>query len=120
MRYIIYGAGAVGGTIAGRLQQAGRNVVMICRGEHLRVVRERGLTLRTPDGDHQLPVPAVGHPNELTFTPDDVVLLTMKANQTSAALDDLEAAGGYDLPIVCCQNGVANETIAARRFRRVY
>ena len=120
MRYIIYGAGAVGGTIAGRLQQAGREVVMICRGEHLRAVRERGLTLRTPDGDLQLPVPAVGHPRELTFRPDDVVLLTMKSNQTGAALDDLEAAGGYDLPIVCCQNGVGNEPLVARRFRNVY
>ena len=120
MRYIIYGAGAVGGTIAGRLQQAGHNVVMIARGDHLRAVQERGLLLRTPEGDHRLPVPAVGHPRELRFAADDVVLLTMKGNQTSAALDDLEAAGGYELPIVCCQNGVGNEPLVARRFLRVY
>jgi 2-dehydropantoate 2-reductase len=120
MRYIIYGAGAVGGTIAGRLQQAGQNVVMIARGEHLRAVQERGLLLRTPEGDYRLAVPAVGHPRELTFAADDVVLLTMKGNQTSAALDDLEAAGGYGLPIVCCQNGVGNEPLVARRFLRVY
>ncbi|MFN8508386.1 MAG: 2-dehydropantoate 2-reductase N-terminal domain-containing protein [Dehalococcoidia bacterium] len=32
MRYIIYGAGAVGGAIGGRLFQSGRDVVLIARG----------------------------------------------------------------------------------------
>lgn len=120
MRYIIYGAGGVGGVIGARLHQAGHDVVLICRGDHLRAVQERGLLLRAPDGDHRLAIPAVGHPGELRFQPDDVVLLTMKGHQTAAALDDLEAAGGCDLSVICCQNGVANEPLAARRFARVY
>ena len=32
MRYIIYGAGAIGGTIGARLSQEGLNVVLIARG----------------------------------------------------------------------------------------
>ena len=54
MRYIIYGAGAVGGTIGGKLFQSGHDVVLIARGDHLHAIRERGLRLRTPHGDDQL------------------------------------------------------------------
>lgn len=120
MRYIIYGAGGIGGVIGGRLFQAGRDVVLICRGAHLEAIRANGLKLRAPEGDVTLPIPTAGHPRELTFTPDDCVILTMKTQDTAAALLDLETAGGGDLPIVCAQNGVDNERMAARRFARVY
>jgi 2-dehydropantoate 2-reductase len=120
MRYIIYGAGAIGGGIGGRLFEAGHDVVLICRGEHLAAIRRDGLLLRSPEGDASLPVPAVGHPCEIDLTPDDVVILTMKTQDTERALLDLETAGGGGLPVVCCQNGVENERLAARRFARVY
>jgi 2-dehydropantoate 2-reductase len=120
MRYIIYGAGGIGGVVGGRLFAAGHETVLICRGSHLEAIRARGMTLREPAGDRQLPIPVAGHPRELEFREGDVVVLTMKVQDTPAALDDLEAAGGGDLPIVCCQNGVASERMAARRFARVY
>ncbi|GGR96721.1 hypothetical protein GCM10010252_39220 [Streptomyces aureoverticillatus] len=58
MRYVIIGAGAAGGSVDGRLAEAGRQVVLVARGAHREVLRERGLTLRTPDGTrtHCLPV----------------------------------------------------------------
>src|SRR5258708_3825304 len=49
MRYIIYGAGAVGGVIGGRLFAAGLDTVLICRGEHLEAIRANGMTLREAD-----------------------------------------------------------------------
>src|SRR2546428_7317017 len=119
MRYIVYGAGAIGGSIGARLFQHGHNVILICRGPHLEAVQRDGLTLRTPDETVTLPVRAVGHPSEIDFGPDDVVFLTMKSQHTAAALDDLRAAA-RDVPVVCAQNGVANERMAARRFSRVY
>jgi 2-dehydropantoate 2-reductase len=120
MRYIIYGAGAVGGVVGGRLFQAGHDVVLIGRGPHLDALRRDGLRLRLPDEDVRLPVPAVAHPRAIAFRPDDVVVLTMKTQDTEAALRDLEAAAGTDVAVVCCQNGVENERRAARRFERVY
>ena len=119
MRYIIYGAGAIGGSIGARLFQNGHDVVLICRGAHLEAVQRDGLRLRTPDESLTLPIPAVGHPSEIAFRDDDVVLLTMKSQHTADALDTLRAAAG-DVPVVCAQNGVANERMAARRFSRVY
>jgi 2-dehydropantoate 2-reductase len=120
MRYVIYGAGAVGGLIGGRLAQAGREAILIARGSHLDAIKRDGLRMVVADGDYRFQIPAVEHPREIAFRRDDVVILTMKTQDTEAALHDLESAGGGDLPIVCCQNGVDNERIAARRFERVY
>lgn len=119
MRFIIFGAGAVGGAIGARLHDAGHDVVLICRGDHLAAVQRAGLLLRTPDRLIRAQVPAVSSPTELEFRTGDVVLLTMKSQDTTAALEALEQAAG-DLPVVCAQNGVANERMAARRFGRVY
>ncbi len=119
MRYVIYGAGAIGGSIGARLFQHGHNVVLICRGAHLEAVQRNGLRFVTPGEDGVLPLAAVAHPSEIDFSADDVVLLTMKSQDTGAALDDLRAAAG-DVPVVCAQNGVANERMAARRIARVY
>lgn len=47
MKYCVIGAGGCGGSIAGFLARAGKNVVLIDRGEHLQVIREYVLTLRT-------------------------------------------------------------------------
>ena len=120
MRYIIYGAGAIGGVVGGRLFQAGHDVVLIARGPHLAAIRERGLTLETPAETATLRVPAVGHPSELAFTEDDVVVLTMKTQDTAPALDALRTAAGENIRVVCAQNGVENERLALRRFSQVY
>lgn len=120
MRYIIYGAGGIGGAIGGRLFHQGYETVLICRGEHLTTIQRQGLTLKTPTETLQLRIRAVGHPAELVLTNQDVVILTMKSQDSELALRDLERAGGSEVPVVCCQNGVDNERMAARRFARVY
>jgi len=120
MRYIIYGAGAVGSVIGGRLFQAGRDVVLITRGEHLSTIRQHGLTLKTPTRNFELSIPTVGHPVEIQFREDDVVFLTVKSQHSEQAQRDLYAAAGSQIPVVCAQNGVDNERRALRRFERVY
>ncbi len=120
MRYIIYGAGGIGGAIGARLFQRGHEVILICRGEHLQAIQSRGLTLKVPNETLQLRIAAVSHPEEIALTPADVVLLTMKSQDTEMALRDLERAGGRDLAVICGQNGVDNERMAVRRFARVY
>ena len=119
MRYVIYGAGAVGGSIGARLFEAGHEAVLIARGPHLEAIQREGLLVRTPEGENTTRVPAVGHPSEIEWLTDDVVLLTAKSQHTATALDDLAAVTG-DVPVVCAQNGVANERMALRRFSRVY
>jgi len=120
MRYIVYGAGAIGGTIGARLYMHGHEVVLIARGEHLARLMAEGLSYRNPEGSERLRIPAVAHPGEIRFREDDAVILTMKSQHTHDALLDLAASAPPQLPVICCQNGVANERMAARRFRNVY
>ena len=120
MRIIIYGAGGIGGVIGAQLFQGGMDTVLIARGNHLRTIQNNGLFYRTPHQDITLPIPAVDHPSKIRFQETDVVILTMKSQHTEQALDDLRTAGGDKIPVFCCQNGVANERMAARRFENVH
>jgi 2-dehydropantoate 2-reductase len=95
-------------------------VVLIARGQHLEALRKDGLRFVAPDGDRRLSIPAVGGPAEVAWQPGDVVVLTMKSQHTVQALDDLAAAAGREVPVVCGQNGVANERMALRRFSNVH
>ncbi|MEE8422015.1 MAG: 2-dehydropantoate 2-reductase N-terminal domain-containing protein [Dehalococcoidia bacterium] len=119
MRYIIYGAGGIGGGIGASLHRHGHDVALIARGPQLEAFQSTGVTLHTPDFRETFQIPSFAHPSEIDFTDEDVVLLTMKSQHTAAALDDLAAAAG-DIPVFCAQNGVANERMALRRFSRVY
>ena len=133
MRYIIIGAGAVGGTIGGCLFEAGHEVVLVARGEHLAALRADGLRLATPDGESILGIPAVGGPGELAPRSGDVLVVATKSQDSVAVLSEWArqpvageagTAGGRTaadvLPVICAQNGVANERFALRRFRHVY
>jgi 2-dehydropantoate 2-reductase len=120
MRYVIYGAGAVGGVIGARLHQHGHEVVLIARGAHLAAIRERGLTLRSPVETVTLQIPAVGSPAEVDWREDDVVMLTMKTQDTATALLELRDAAGDKVPVICVQNAIENERLALRFFANVY
>lgn len=59
MKYLIAGTGGVGGSIAGFLSLAGKDVTCIARGEHLATIREHGLHLHSElKGEHTLHIPA--------------------------------------------------------------
>jgi 2-dehydropantoate 2-reductase len=123
MRFVVFGAGAVGGVVGARLHQAGHDVALIARGAHLEEMQRSGLTLETPSERSVLRIPAAADPAELsvgTSGTDDVILLATKSQDTAGALDALQRAGAGDVPIVCLQNGVENERLALRRFRDVY
>ncbi len=120
MRYVIYGAGAIGGVMGARLHLSGQDVALIARGAHLEALRQDGLSFTSADGTQTLPIPAAGSPAELDLTAEDVVILAMKSQDTVAALDALFAAAPPAVTVVCAQNGVVNERMALRRFPNVY
>ncbi|MCX4790124.1 ketopantoate reductase family protein [Streptomyces sp. NBC_01221] len=127
MRYIIIGAGAVGGVLGGRLAEAGHDVVLVARGAQYEALRAGGLRLVTPDGPSTRPIPVVDRPEALELTADDVLVLAVKTQDSTAALDAWSvrpvaggSTAGERLPLICAQNGVESERLALRRFRRVY
>jgi 2-dehydropantoate 2-reductase len=130
-RYIIVGAGAVGGALGGRLALAGRDVVLAARGDHLAALRESGLRLRTPDEDVTQLISAIVGPEEIELDLGDILILATKTHHVNEALvtwTDVSVqqngspigTAGERLPIFTALNGVAAETLAHRYFRRVY
>jgi 2-dehydropantoate 2-reductase len=122
-RYIIIGAGAVGGTIGARLFESGHDVVLVARGAHLEALRSNGLRFLTTESEAVLNVPAVAGPEELTPGADDVLILATKTQQSEVALEPWIGYAHPETgqpPIILAQNGVANELLALRRFPRVY
>jgi 2-dehydropantoate 2-reductase len=67
-----------------------------------------------------LPIETATTPNQVAWKDGDVVLLTMKSQDTAAALDALVDLVPRATPVVCVQNGVANERMALERFANVY
>jgi 2-dehydropantoate 2-reductase len=121
MRFVVYGAGAIGGVVGARLHQAGHEVALVARGAHLEAIQTHGLTLTTPAEQVTVRIPAASDPGQLGVgAPDDIVLLAVKSQDTAGALDSLRTAAAGDVPIVCLQNGVENERVCARRFADVY
>ncbi len=47
MKYLVIGAGGTGGSIGAYMTQAGKDVTLIARGEHLLRMQERGLRMET-------------------------------------------------------------------------
>jgi 2-dehydropantoate 2-reductase len=127
VRYVIVGAGAVGGTIGGLLTEAGIRSTLLARGEHARVLREEGLTLARPSGTRVIPVDVASSVAELQLAPNDLLVTTTKTQDTEALLAELAAkpvgtgaSAAATIPVICAQNGVENERLALRRLRRVY
>jgi 2-dehydropantoate 2-reductase len=120
MRFVVFGAGAIGGVVGARLHQSGHDVALIARGSHYEAIRDRGLTLETPVGTVVLEVPVAESPGGIEWNGDEVVLLTVKGQDTAGALTALRAAAPVQTPVVCVQNGVENERIALRLFADVY
>src|SRR4051812_46594491 len=77
MKICIYGAGAVGGHIAGRLAASDAEVSMIARGEQLAAIKEHGLRVETRDGSLVSRPFATDRPEDLE--PQDVVIVAVKA-----------------------------------------
>ena len=130
-RYIVVGAGAIGGAIGGQLTLAGRAAVLVARGDHLAALRADGLRLRSPDDDRMIPVSAVGGPEDLTLAPDDALVLTVKTHHVSDLLPAWADAPvvrhgrpvgtvGDLLPILVAMNGVTAERMALRYVARVF
>jgi 2-dehydropantoate 2-reductase len=118
--YVLYGAGAVGGVIGGRLALAGHDVTLVARGEHLARILADGLVLDTAEGRHAVPAPATETAAGIEWRDDTVVVLAVKSHQTEAALADLVRHAPEAVPVVCAQNGVTNEPATLRRFAHTY
>jgi 2-dehydropantoate 2-reductase len=120
MRFVIVGAGAVGGVLGAQLAHGGQEVVLVDPADHIDVIRERGLHLRGNYGDYLVRPATAKRIGQVTPGAGDVVCLAVKMYDTPATVAELRAVYPADTPVVVFQNTVDNEPIIARTFSRVY
>ncbi|MBY0336489.1 MAG: 2-dehydropantoate 2-reductase [Acetobacteraceae bacterium] len=104
MRICVFGAGAIGGHLAARLALRGAEVSVVARGDNLRAMGERGITLRAPDGTFAARPRAAAAAAELGS--QDAVLVTVKAPALPAAAEAIQPLLGPETPVVFVTNGI--------------
>ncbi len=110
--FLVWGAGAIGGTVAAYLRRAGIELKVVdINGEHVEAMRQSGLTIEGPVGEFSQPLEAAT-PDELTGT-YECILLAVKAQHTEdvlhRALCHLSPGG----VIISLQNGLSERVIAS-------
>jgi 2-dehydropantoate 2-reductase len=117
MRYLVLGAGALGGYFGATLLKGGADVTFLVRPPRAAQLRRDGLVIKAPDGSElRSPVRTVeqgqldGH--------YDVVLLTCKAYDLESALAAIAPAVGEQSAIVPVLNGIRHIDDLTERFGR--
>ena len=115
MRIAVFGVGGIGGYFGWRLARSGEDVVFVARGENLRVLSQRGLTVDTPDGRSNLhPINVVGDPKEAGQV--DAILLAVKAWQVPEAAEAIRPMIGPETFVLPLQTGLRLRQILPKRL----
>ena len=104
LKFAIVGAGAIGAFLGAKLSYSGEEVHLIARGPHLRAMQERGIQVRSPDGDLHAHPPATDDISAIGHV--DFVFLTVKAHSLPEIATRLEPLLGPETAVVSAQNGV--------------
>jgi 2-dehydropantoate 2-reductase len=104
MKFLIAGAGAIGGYLGARMAQAGQDVTLYARGPHLRAMQERGLRVIGDEGEFEVHPRIIGDLTEAG--PMDVIFLGVKANGLTLLAPQVQPLIGENTTVVGTQNGV--------------
>jgi 2-dehydropantoate 2-reductase len=104
MKICVYGAGAVGGHIAGRLAAGHAEVSLIARGEQLAAIRQHGLRVETRDGKLVSHPVATNQPGDLE--PQDIVIVAVKAPALPAIAEHIGSLLRQDSLALFVMNGI--------------
>jgi len=104
MKFLIAGAGAIGGYLGARMAQAGQDVTLYARGPHLRAMQERGLRVIGEEGEFEVHPRVVGDLAEAG--PMDVIFLGVKAHGLTHLAPQVAPLIGENTTVVSTQNGV--------------
>ena len=105
MKICIVGAGAIGGYLAVKLALTGNKVTTIARGEQLRAIRSKGLTLHE-DGKTYHSNEIEAHEKISEAGKFDLVILCVKAQQIAPIVNDLNSLFDENTVLLTTQNGI--------------
>jgi 2-dehydropantoate 2-reductase len=106
MKTAIIGAGAIGGYVGVKLALAGEDVTFMVRGANLDAIRKNGMKLIMDDSTEHVARNVKATNNYDEASPQDVVILAVKAHQVEAVANDVPKLFGPDTVVVTMQNGI--------------
>jgi 2-dehydropantoate 2-reductase len=112
MRFVFFGAGAVGGFYGALLARQGHDVSFVARGAHRDAIARDGLRVEGPIGSFTVKARAESDPARLG--PADVVVLAVKTYDNGAAIPMIAPLLGPDTVVLPLQNGVESAEEIAR------
>ena len=115
MRFLVVGAGALGGYFGGRLLEAGRDVTFLLRPRRAAQLAKTGLVVQSPFGNLQLPAPTHVLAEDIE-APYDVVVVGSKAYDLDSTMDSFAPAVGPNTMILPLLNGMKHIDRLAERF----
>jgi 2-dehydropantoate 2-reductase len=104
VKICVFGAGSVGGYLAGYLRRGGNDVSVVARGAHLAAIRANGLTVETSDSSITVKLSATDNPADLG--PQDAVIVTVKAPALPSVAATIAPLLGADTPVAFLMNGI--------------
>ena len=104
MKICVFGAGAIGGHLAGRLFKGGADVSAVARGAHLAAMQRDGLRVHAPDGEIHAMVHASADPADLGL--QDMVIVAVKAPALASVAAGIGPLLGPDTSVVFAMNGL--------------
>ena len=115
MRFLVVGAGALGGYFGGRLLEAGRDVTFLLRARRAAQIAKTGLVVQSPFGNLQLPSPPHLMAEDIR-APFDVIVVGSKAYDLASTMDSFAPAVGPQTVILPLLNGLQHIDRLAERF----
>jgi len=119
MRFLVYGAGALGQGLGCMLASAGHQVDLLLRPRFIEKIRQSGLEVSGVFGEYHSAPPTLGLLDSITEAGNqyDYVLLTTKSYDTQASVIQLsQIAAVPGCRFVSLQNGCGNIEVLAETF----
>ena len=104
MKFLIAGAGAIGGYLGALMARAGQDVTLFGRGPHLCAMQQRGLRVIGAGVDFEVRPRVIANLEEAG--PTDVIILGVKAHGLTQLAPHLQPLIGENTTVISTQNGI--------------
>ena len=106
MNICIFGSGAIGSYIGALLHKNKINVSLICRGNHLKAIKNKGLLMQSAESNEEYFCKPEASDNPGDFKKQDVVIVTLKAHSAALTAKMLSPLLKENTMVVSAVNGL--------------
>jgi len=110
---MVMGAGSIGSLFGAYLEEAGNDVVLVGRKEHIQAIRKNGLEIQDKVGARHIVKMSAATSTKQVKGPYDLILLTVKAYDVIKAVLEVRELINDKTTVLCLQNGLGIEELVS-------